>query len=98
MEACLDQVEAVLSECANADYCDISGVDRVALSLKTVCANLAQYYDEEELCVLLSQISLEFETKLMFLLTSNPSHRTSSLTYGRRGCPRKVINLALVSL
>ena len=108
MEECLDEIAVVLMECGQlTERSDLSAVDRVALSLKSICNQLGfalvtgnMEYDEEDVNQLhtyLCQMCLEYETRLMFLLTLDPSQRVRSLTYGRRGRPKKVINLSFVS-
>ena len=54
--------------------------------------------DFNQLHMYFCQLYLEYETKLVFLVTSNPSHHGTSLTFRRRGCPRKITNLALVRM
>ena len=109
MEECLEQIASVLEECGRlTDSASMSEVDRVVLILKSVCSLLGTLMnsglvdrdtaDINELHTHLSQLCLEYETRLMFLLTSNPSQQASSLTYQRRGRPRKVLNLSLVSI
>ena len=92
---------------------DLPEVDRLVLSLKLASVELgillsgdvSQDDDDEDelernlnqLHVCLNQLCLQYETKLLFLLPMNPAHRVSSLTHSGRGCPRKVINLPMVS-
>ena len=101
MEEFLDDVLSVLAECPQlTDHSDIHAIDKSVLSLKSVCRQLNALLNEATVTgdwitrkmnqILFESLSLclEYETKLVFLL----------LTYGRRGRPKKIINLAMVRI
>ena len=109
VDGCLDRTASALEECVQLNTADISAVDRTVISLKSISCELEGFVRSEvhlgpdqanfeELSMYVHQLCVEYETKLMFLLTLNPSHQVRSLTYGRRGRPRKAINLSFVSL
>ena len=84
-----------------SDHSDIHAMDKSVLSLKSVCSQLSALLNEatvtgeldqdedvsdfKQLHLHLCLLCLEYKTKLVFLLTLNPSHCVRSLTYGRRG-------------
>ncbi len=85
-------------------------LDRIVLLLKDSCDHLggllatehsltpSDEVDFHQLLTYIRRLCLDHETQLLFILPMNPSYHVRSFTRAGRGRPRKIINVALVSL
>ncbi len=103
----------VLSKNVRSFLTVIHYIDKAVICLKVLCWQLSDLLNEvvvnggldqedqndlSQLHWCLCQLCIEYDTKLVFVQTIDPSHCLTSIMFGQRGRPRKIINYAMVRI